>query len=244
MKPKAITVLSLQFIFNSYLMKKTVLLVEDDFLNRRLSKKILVENSYAVLEAKNAHEALGILKKETITLAILDINLGEHEQDGITLGQQIKDEFSVPFIYLTAYETPEIIDRAVSTSPYSYLTKPFRNSDLIASVEIAIRQSINVQKRKPFIAVKDGEYNVELALDEIDYIESDGNYLLFYAGQKTYKLRSTIKGIMTELPASTFVQTHRAYIVNKNKVEKSTNRCVVIGNKEIAVSEGYRFSKD
>jgi len=225
-------------------MEKTILLVEDDFLNRRLSKKNLLENSYAVLEAKNAHEALAVLKKETVTLVILDINLGEHEQDGITLGKQIKDEFGIPFIYLTAYETPEIIDRAVSTSPYSYLTKPFKNSDLIASVEIAIRQSLHLQKRKPFIVVKDGEYNKELTLEEIDYIESDGNYLLFYCGKKVYKLRSTIKNIMAELPASTFVQTHRAYIVNKNKVEKSTTRSVVVGNREIAVSEGYRFSKD
>jgi DNA-binding LytR/AlgR family response regulator len=225
-------------------MKRTILLVEDDFLNRRYSKKILMENNYAVLEAKNANEALNILKKEAVTLAILDINLGENEQDGITLGKQIKKEFSVPFIYLTAYETPEVIGMAVATSPYSYLTKPFKNSDLIASVEIAIRQTSNLPKRKPFILVKDGEYNVELALEEIDYIESDGNYVLFYSGKKQYKLRSTIKKMVEELPTSAFVQIHRAYIVNRSKVEKSTLQSVVIGNKEISVSEGYRFFKD
>lgn len=225
-------------------MEKTILLVEDDFLNRRFSKKILLENNYAVLEAKNANEALDILKKEVVTLAILDINLGENEQDGITLGEQIRNKFSVPFIYLTAYETPEVIGRAVATSPYSYLTKPFKKSDLIASVEIAIRQTSNLSKRKPFIDVKDGEYNVELALEEINYIESDGNYLLFYSGKKLYKLRSTIKKMVAELPTSTFVQTHRAYIVNRSKVEKSTLKSVVIGNREIPVSEGYRFSKD
>src|SRR5690606_4183357 len=106
---------------------KTILLVEDNFLNRRLSKKVLTENNYRILEAKNAVEALEILKKESIDLAILDINLGENEKDGITLGGQIKEKFSVPFIYLTAYENPEIIKKAVSTTPYSYLTKPFKN---------------------------------------------------------------------------------------------------------------------
>lgn len=221
--------------------EKTILLIEDDFLNRRLTKKILIENNYRILEAKNAKETLEILKKESVTLAILDINLGENEQDGITLGKQIKDEFSVPFIYLTAYENQEVIGKAISTSPYSYLTKPFKSSDLIASVEITIRQTSNLQKHKPFILVKDGEYNVKLALDEIDYIESDGNYLLFYSGKKLYKLRSTIKKMVAELPASTFVQIHRAYIVNKNKVEKSSLKSVVICNKEISVSEGYRF---
>ena len=74
-------------------MEKTILLVEDDFLNRRFTKKILSENGYAVSEAKNSKEALEILQKESITLAILDINLGENEQDGISLGLKIKEKY-------------------------------------------------------------------------------------------------------------------------------------------------------
>lgn len=219
--------------------QKIILLVEDDFLNRRLSKKVLSENGYVVVEAKNAKEALSILQKKSITLAILDINLGENEQDGITLGQEIKTQFSLPFIYLTAYENPEIIGKAITTSPYSYLTKPFKNSDLIASVEIAIRQSSNLSKRKPSLLVKDGEYNVSLALEDINYIESEGNYLLFYTTKKVYKLRSTIKNLKEELPSSIFIQTHRAYIVNKNKIEKFSNRNVIIDGISIPISENY-----
>jgi len=219
--------------------KKTILVVEDDFLNRRLTKKILLENGYEVFESKNAKETLEILKKESITFIILDINLGEDEQDGISLGQQIKAQFSVPFIYLTAYENPEIIGKAVATSPYSYLTKPFKNSDLIAAVEIGIRQSSNHQKRSPFIIVKDEEYIVELATEKINYIEADGNYLLLYTDEKIYKTRSTIKNILTELSESNFLQTHRAYIVNKNKIEKFSNKNLVIGNANIPISENY-----
>ena len=218
---------------------KSILIVEDDFLNRRISKKVLAENGYEVFEAKNAKEALEILQKESLTLIVLDINLGENEQDGISLGQHIKDKYSVPFIYLTAYENPEIIEKAVSTSPYSYLTKPFKSSDLIASAEIAIRQSSNIPKRTPFIYVKDGDYNVELATENINYIESDGNYLLFYTDEKIYKCRSSIKNILNELSNSNFVQTHRAYIVNKNKIEKFSNKNVMIKNNIIPVSENY-----
>lgn len=218
---------------------KSILIVEDDFLNRRISKKVLAENGYEVFEAKNAKEALEILQKESLALIVLDINLGENEQDGISLGQEVKEKYSVPFIYLTAYENPEIIEKAVSTSPYSYLTKPFKNSDLIASAEIAIRQSSDIPKRKPFIYVKDGDYNVELATENINYIESDGNYLLFYTDEKIYKCRSSIKNILNELSNSNFVQTHRAYIVNKNKIKKFSNKNVMIKNNLIPVSENY-----
>jgi DNA-binding LytR/AlgR family response regulator len=217
--------------------KKIILLVEDDFLNRRLSKKALTGNNYEVIEAKNAREALDALKKENIHLVILDIHLGEKEQDGISLGKQINDKYSVPFMYLTAYENADVIGKAVATNPSSYLTKPFKSVDLITSVEIAIRQS--GKKHVPKLMVKDGEYQVELAVDEINYIESDGNYLLFHTDKKAYKSRSTIKQILEELCGSTFVQVHRAYIINKTKVEKFSLKSLVIKNIEIPISKYY-----
>jgi len=217
--------------------QKTILLVEDDFLNRRLSKKALLENGYLVLEAKNAKEAFELLKKETVDLAVFDINLGENEQDGISLGQHLQEKLQLPFIYLTAYENPEIVGKAVATSPYSYLTKPFKNVDLIASVALAIRQSAG--KHIPKISVKDEDYHVALPMNEINYIESEGNYLLFYTDKKVYKMRSTLKQLMEMLPASIFVQVHRAYVVNKTKIEKSTSKSVVVNGAEIPVSKNY-----
>ena len=218
---------------------KSILLVEDDFLNRRLTKKILLENKYHVLEAKNYIEAIQILKKEKIILAILDIHLGEGEQDGISLGQEIHAKYRTPFIYLTAYDNTEIINKAVMTAPYSYLTKPFKNIDLIASVEIAIQQSKNSEIKIPTILVKDIDYTVELPTNTINYIESDGNYLLFYTDKKIYKSRATIKQMMDLLPQDTFIQTHRAFIVNTQKIEKFNIKSIVIKNTIIPVSKKY-----
>jgi CheY-like chemotaxis protein len=167
---------------------KVILIVEDDFLNRRLTKKILQENSYQVLEAKNAGEALAILNKELVDLAILDINLGDGEMDGISLGNLIQNKQKVPFIYLTAYENTNIISEAVATSPYSYLTKPFKNSDLIASIELALIKSSKEDKPKPTILVKDGEYKVELPLDDINFINSEGIIYSFIPTRKRLNL--------------------------------------------------------
>jgi DNA-binding LytR/AlgR family response regulator len=218
---------------------KTILVVEDDFLNRRLTKKVLQENSYQVLEAKNADEALKILSKELVDLAILDINLGDGEMDGISLGNLIQNKQKVPFIYLTAYENAKVISEAVATSPYSYLTKPFKNSDLVASVELAIIKSAKEDKPKPAILVKDGEYKVELPLEDINFIESEGNYLLFHTDKKTYKTRSTMAQIIDSLPAATFIQIHRAFVVNKNKIEKFNSKIVMVGHIELPVSKNY-----
>ncbi|MFN8431753.1 MAG: response regulator transcription factor [Spirosomataceae bacterium] len=218
-----------------------ILIVEDDFLNRRLTKKILHENGYEVLEAKNADEALAILNKGLVDLAILDINLGDGEMDGISLGNLIQNKQKVPFIYLTAYENTKVISEAIATSPYSYLTKPFKNSDLVASIELAIIKSGKEDKPKPTILVKDGEYKVELTIEDINYIESEGNYLLFHTDKKTYKCRSTIAQILEVLPSSKFLQVHRAFVVNKDKIEKSNSKSVVVNGVEIAISKNYFF---
>ncbi|CAG5008398.1 Sensor histidine kinase RcsC [Dyadobacter sp. CECT 9275] len=218
---------------------KIILLVEDDFLNRRLSKKTLLENGYHIMEAKNTREAFEILKNEKVDLAILDINLGEDEQDGISLGQALQTKYTLPFLYLTAYDNNEIAKRAVATNPHSYITKPFKNIDLLTAVALAIRQYANRQERKPSVLVKANEYSVELPIEEIDFIESDGNYLLFYASGSVYKSRSTIKQILELLPETTFIQTHRAFVVNKTKIDKFNIKSLVVKNEVIPVSRNY-----
>ena len=219
---------------------KTILLVEDDFLNRRLSKKILLTSGYEVLEAKNAKETFELLQNTALNLVILDINLGEKQTNGISIGQEIQQNYGLPFLYLTAYDTPDMLKSAVSTKPVAYLTKPFKDIDLLASVEIALRQhSTQPLQAPPFIVVKDEDYNLKLPVDKIDYIESEGNYLSFYVGKKNYKLRSTIKQILQELPENHFIQTHRAYIVNKQKIEKFSSKGLVIGNTIVPISKGY-----
>ncbi len=216
-----------------------ILVVEDDFLNRRLIRKVLVENNYQVFEAKNLKESLETLERSIPDIAILDINLGDTEQNGIYIGHLIKEKYAIPFIYLTAYDTPDIVKKAINTTPTSYITKPFKNVDLLASVEIALQHISGVEKPKPFLVVKDSDYNVKLPVNDIDYIESEGNYLMIHKDQIVYKIRSTIKQVMDEIPQSDFVQTHRAFVVNKNKIKKFSQKELVVNGEIIPVSKSY-----
>lgn len=229
------------------MIQKTILLVEDDFLNRRLTKKVLLKSGYQVLEAKNSKEALDIINIENINLAILDINLGNDQEEGITLGQQIKDGYSIPFIYLTAYANIPTLTQATATKPYSYLTKPFKDIDLIASIEIAIGQASQLQEKViSSINVKYQDHFVNLPLNAIDYFESKGNYLLCHSGDKVYKYRSTIKQILILPITHTFIQIHRGFLVNKDKIEKYNAKNVLIKQQPIAISRNYKknlFSK-
>lgn len=218
----------------------TILIVEDDFLNRRLIKKILDEAGYLVKEASNSTKAFEILEKESIAAAILDINLGSNEKDGIEIGHFIQEKYGLPIIYLTAYETSEIIKRAISTSPTSYITKPFKNVDLLVSVRIALQSKKTKNSiDSNVISVKHNDYFQSIPIPDIDYIESEGNYLIIHTGNEAYRYRSTIKNILNMLPSDVFIQTHRAFIVNKQKIQKYSHKHVIIRNVEIPISKNF-----
>lgn len=63
--------------------------------------------------------------------------------------------------------------------------------------------------------------------------------MLFYTDEKIYKIRSTIKNILSELSESDFIQTHRAYIINKSKIEIFSSKSLIIRNVNIPISENY-----
>ena len=216
---------------------KNVLIVEDDFLNRRLTKKVLLENGFEVTEAKNIREALDVLELKQTQLVILDINLGKNEQSGIDIAREINQKYKLPFIYLTAYDNTDMAADAISTLPHTYLTKPFKNLDLITAVELSIRKSS--QHQIPTIRVKIDEYYTDIALRDITYIESDGNYLMIWTGEKSYKIRSTIKQILETLPAQEFIQVHRAFVINKQKIERFSAKNVIVGGQIIPLTKNY-----
>ena len=136
-----------------------ILLVEDEFMTRRLLKKKLAELGHNVVgEADNSDDALDILDAHQVDLAILDINLGEDSKDGIWLGEHIRFNQNIPFVYLTAYETADIVDRALNTQPHAYLTKPFNDLGLKTTLAIAAQQHTNNKKKERVeqLLLKDG----------------------------------------------------------------------------------------
>lgn len=223
----------------NFMHNKTILIVEDNFLNRRISKNILSQNGYTILEAKNTSEATLLLNQGNVDFIILDINLGENERNGISFGKEIFDRYKIPFLYLTAYDNIDVMSKAIETIPYSYITKPFKNSDLLAAVELGIRQSNQHTPKKTTIIVKEDDYRIEIEIRDIYYIEADKNYLNIHTVDKVYTTRATIKQITTRLPQSCFIQTHRAYIVNKNKIEKFNLKFIVVKNNEIPISKNF-----
>jgi DNA-binding response OmpR family regulator len=116
----------------------TVLVVDDDPLICKGLKFNLEQEGYEVRTATNAKSALDHLQRGGLDALILDIGLPG--QDGLSLCQQVKTEYHLPVIFLTARrrELDEIVGLQVGGD--DYITKPFNIDLLLAHLRAVLRR--------------------------------------------------------------------------------------------------------
>ena len=118
--------------------KKLRLIIADDEPIIRLDlRKMLEDLGYDVVaEAGDGQKALEAARTLEPDVVILDIKMPP--PDGIDCAKTITEEKIAPVILLTAYSQVDLVKRAKDAGVFSYLVKPFRESDLLPAIEIAI----------------------------------------------------------------------------------------------------------
>ncbi|WP_088894918.1 response regulator [Leptolyngbya ohadii] len=118
-----------------------ILVVEDERAIARDLKESLEHLGYCVPAiASSSAEAIALAEIWHPDLILMDIVLEDSERDGIETAQEIRDQFRVPVVYLTAHATTTILERAKATDPFGYLLKPFREKDLWVAIETALKR--------------------------------------------------------------------------------------------------------
>ncbi len=120
------------------MLNSKILIVENERLIAGDIKKQLEDLGYDVIGISgNSEDALKKTGEKKPDLILMDIIL-TGDVDGIETAQQINEIYSVPVIYLTAYYDDEILERASSTQPAGYITKPFNSVGLHAAIQMAL----------------------------------------------------------------------------------------------------------
>jgi len=120
---------------------KTVLVVDDEQLIRKLVTDFLKKEGYITIEAEDGRKAMELFfAEENIDLIILDVMLPEY--DGFTVCREIRKKSKVPIIMLTARgeEFDEIFGLDIGAD--EYISKPFSPNILIARVNAVLRRSM------------------------------------------------------------------------------------------------------
>ena len=122
----------------SKIVKAKVLIVEDENIVAFNIQNRLEGLGYTVTAVISSGEvALQKVAETFPDLVLMDIKL-KGTIDGIQAAEQIRKEFQIPVVYLTAYTDEETLNRAKLTEPYGYILKPFEARDLGTTIEMAL----------------------------------------------------------------------------------------------------------
>jgi CheY-like chemotaxis protein len=114
-----------------------ILIVEDEIIVAKDIEDTLERLGYSVTGIVSCGEdAIAHAENYRPDLVLMDIMI-EGAVDGISAADKIRELYCIPIIFLTAYSDEKTIERAKTVKPYGYILKPFHETDLYTSIEIA-----------------------------------------------------------------------------------------------------------
>jgi len=126
--------------------KKLILVVEDNSEMRQALAHTLALEGYSVQQAENGQAALAKLQRLTPDLILSDMNMPR--LSGIEFYRALRQNprwTLIPFIFLTANDTPEDVRQGRSLGVEDYLTKPIDSADLLSTVNARLLRVAEVQ---------------------------------------------------------------------------------------------------
>jgi len=122
---------------------KIALIADDEpLIRRQVSETIECFGFDKIIEASDGHQAVSLACRENPLLIVMDVSMPG--MDGVTAAENIGRSVAAPIILLTGTSDPDIIARARDAGVSSYQLKPFQPVQLLATIELAIHQFVEL----------------------------------------------------------------------------------------------------
>ena len=234
----------------------SIILVEDDFMQRDILKKMLLFTCEVlkIYEADSEITALDIIEKNDINMFLIDISL--KESSGLDLAIKIRSMPKYEFrqiVFLTTHM--EYITQAFKqTHCYDYILKPYDQEDVQVMLNKLILNDVNnlnnnsERDREIVITLKSGIY-VGIKIDDIFFIEVKGKNCEVNTSNGIHIANNTsLIKILQLINCEYIIQSHKAFAINENyicKIEKIDAKLsrVYFNNFSKTALLGYKFKE-
>ena len=147
-----------------------ILVVEDEALVAAMIREALNGTKFKVSAvAFDRPMAERYLAADRFDAALLDINLNGRF-DGIEIGRLIRDQYHIPFLYLTAHADEQTLHQAKVTLPDGYIVKPLSERDVRAGLEIALYNAGRKNQQAADLALVNRHLAEPLSPRELDVL--------------------------------------------------------------------------
>lgn len=231
-------------------MKIKCLVVDDEPLALSLIAGYVEKTPFLDLvgQCSSAFQVLEILMTQAVDLLFLDIQMPG--LTGLELTRAIPPSTRV--VFTTAY--PQFALEGFKVDALDYLVKPFNYPEFLRAATKGrqwfgllrggtVSGSAAEVSGNPVrsIMVRSESRLVGVDLDQVQYIESMGDYVkLFCKDASVVVTQSTLKSLADKLPASDFFRVHRSYIVNLNAVVAIERNRIVFGKVYVPISDSVK----
>jgi len=132
--------------------KMNVLIVEDEWLTTQFFEDILRElGDFKIYTVENADDAIKVVKEVKIDIVFMDINI-DGNIDGIQCAMLLNSLYTIPTVFISAYNDEQTISNASDTNIYGYIVKPFSKLDVDIALKIVQKR---VKNTKPAESIED-----------------------------------------------------------------------------------------
>lgn len=209
------------------------LIVDDEPLALDRLRMLLagLDDIELVGECRDGVSAVAAIGKLRPDLLFLDVQMPE--LDGFGVVDAVGPNCMPVTIFVTAYDQYAL--RAFDVSAVDYLLKPFDRARFLRAMararkqigaerqagEIQLMSLLQLVRTDAYLerlVVKSGGRISFLKADEVDWIESAGNYVRLHVGRDAHMLRDTMSEIESKLDPRKFVRIHRRTMVNLERI--------------------------
>ena len=231
-------------------MKYVILIADDEAEIRDLLRLYLENSGYDVLEAADGLEALAVLEKEHVDLAVLDVMMPR--MNGLHVLKKLRETSNIPVLVFSAKDADSDKILGLNLGADDYLTKPFNPLEAVARIQSNIRRFYS-------LGGHDGKIESETADLKVKDLTLNTESCVLYRANEAIELSSVEYRIMymfMEHPGKVFTkgQIYQAgwneeYMEDDNKVmvciSKLRAKLANDGNKYIKTVRGlgYRLDK-
>jgi signal transduction histidine kinase len=144
-----------------------ILVVDDDPMTLAIVETGLRKAGYIALHAESAFEALKLIEATPPDLAVLDISMPE--MSGIELARRLRAETSIPFMFLTAHSSGDIVTQAIEEGAAGYIVKPVTIAQITPAVRAALARSEEIRR----LRFDQAELHANLGQAQEQLVQSD-----------------------------------------------------------------------
>lgn len=215
------------------------IIIEDEIPAQRILQNFIgkIPNIELIGTFNAAIEAHSFLSNNDVDLVFLDINLPDIS--GLEFIKTVKNPPSIiittayPDYAVDSFELDTIVDYLVKPIPFQRFFKAINKLKINSN-----NKSDETESTSIFLNVDKTHHKI--IIGEIIYVESDRNYISLFTKNKTLSFIDTLKNWIEKLDNNQFIQVHKSFIVNTNKVDKISGNTLFIADKKIPIGRTYK----